>query len=104
MSHVVFSGNTAATSGGAIDNYGGPLTLTNTTVSGGKARYGGGIYNNAGSTLTVINSTFSGNESVSNNNGGGIDNGGTLTLTGATISENFSLRAPAGESKTMAVR
>ncbi len=90
VSNVVFSGNTAATSGGAIGNYGGPLTLTNTTVSGGKAQYGGGIYNNAGSTLTVIDSTVSGNESVSNNNGGGIDNGGTLTLTGATVSQNFS--------------
>ncbi len=60
------------------------LTLSGLTISGGNSNNGGGIYN--GGTLTVINSTISGNSSSSY--GGGINNGGTLTVTNSTISGN----------------
>ena len=66
------------------------------TVTGGNANgnvdsnhpekiYGGGVYN--GGTLTVTNSTLSDNTA---SRGGGIYNDGTLTVTGSTISENLS--------------
>jgi len=47
---------------------------------------GRGIDNDYGGTLTLNNSTISGN--TANNNGGGISNYGTLTLTNSTISGN----------------
>jgi hypothetical protein len=69
----------------------GNLTLQNVTVRDGCAdgsgvnRDGGGILN--GGTLTVINSTISGNRA--RNDGGGIDiDGGTVTITNSTISGN----------------
>ncbi|MGA9721296.1 MAG: choice-of-anchor Q domain-containing protein [Candidatus Binatus sp.] len=56
-----------------------------TIENGGSAMgFGGGINN--GGTLTVTNSTISGNASESE--GAGIYNGGTLTVTGSTISGN----------------
>ncbi|REJ53046.1 MAG: endo-1,3-1,4-beta-glycanase ExsH [Microcystis aeruginosa DA14] len=67
--------------GRGIDNdYGGTLTLNNSTITGNTATYGGGIDNNG--TLTLTNSTISGNT------GGGIHNWGTLTLTNSTITGN----------------
>jgi hypothetical protein len=54
--------------------------------AGGQLGTGGGIAN--GGTLTVTNSTISGNSAFES--GGGIDNGGTLTFTDSTISRNSS--------------
>ena len=50
----------------------------------GPERTGGGIYN--GGTLTVTNSTLSRNSTVGD--GGGVCNAGTLTLTNSTMSGN----------------
>jgi hypothetical protein len=60
--------------------------VTNSTLSGNRApiESGGGIVN--GGTLTVTNSTFSGNSGGSF--GGGISNSGTLTVTNSTLSGN----------------
>ena len=73
--------------GGGILNYGGKLTVINSTISGNSAFFGGGgIYNDgAVSTLTVINSTISGNSA---DFGGGVFNGGTLAVNNSTISGN----------------
>ncbi|MCA3748338.1 MAG: CSLREA domain-containing protein [Rubrobacter sp.] len=71
-------------------------TISGLTLSGGSPPYdnrtygrGGGIYN--GGTLTLTNSTVSGNTSSSfggSSFGGGIFNVGTLTLTNSTVSGN----------------
>jgi predicted outer membrane repeat protein len=66
------------------------LTLTNATVSvnsADRALHGGGISN--GGTLTVTRSTISGNFTLGV--GGGIDNGGTLTVTSCTLSGNTAV-------------
>jgi len=82
----------ATTEGGGICNFGGRLTLTNSTVSGNTANSGGGIWNIFGGQLTLTNSTVSGNTA---NRGGGIANvgglftgGATLALTNSTVSGN----------------
>jgi len=61
------------------------VTLKNLTITNGTAGagIGGGIYN--GGTLTVANSTFSGNSA---GYGGGIFSNGTLTVTNSTFSGN----------------
>jgi CSLREA domain-containing protein len=62
------------------------LTLQNLTIANGSASggLGGGIWNEGG-TLTVTNSTFSNNSAA---NGGGIFNAGTLIVTDSTFSGN----------------
>jgi hypothetical protein len=76
-------------SGGGIANYGGTLTLTNSTISGnnvtGYPGQGGGVYNSG--TLTLTKSTVSGN-SVGFDSGGGVFNSGTATLIHSTVSGN----------------
>jgi hypothetical protein len=72
--------------GGGIENAGGTLTITNSTISGNTAQFGGGISSNSGS-VTVTNSTISGN--TAEFDGGGIYNiFGPLTVTNSTISDN----------------
>ncbi|MCY2940153.1 MAG: hypothetical protein NTV50_00615 [Planctomycetota bacterium] len=111
ITNSTISGNTSSTSGGIL-NYYGTLTVTNSTISGNTSYNGGAIWNN--SNLTITNSTLSGNTSktfgkgggiynrydgilnianttlASNtaNLGGGIFNGGALTLTNSTLSGN----------------
>ena len=76
--------------GGITVDFGGTLTLTNSTVSGNSAYdRGGGVYNRG--TVTLTNSTVSGNTAASfekNNSGGGVYNRGTVTLTNSTVSGN----------------
>lgn len=67
---------------GILNN--GTLTVSNSTISANFAAYGGGIYNNG--TLTLINSTVSNNSAVAG--AGIVNNGGTMTLTQSTISGN----------------
>lgn len=76
-----FASNTASTgSGGALFNASstGSLTLTNTTLVGNTAAgSGGAIQDGAGSTLISVNDTISGNTATA---GGGILAGGKETL------------------------
>jgi hypothetical protein len=80
-------------SGGGIYNAG-DLTLERVTVRENKANFGGGIYNGSGATLAIINSTISGNTAIDpgicdGGYGAGIWNdGGTVTLTSSTITDN----------------
>jgi parallel beta-helix repeat protein len=78
--------------GGGIYNGGGELMITNSVVSNNPAGvsdpfpvgYGGGISN--GGTLTITNSTINGNGCYLA--GGGIDNYGTLIISSSTVSGN----------------
>ena len=89
VTQSVLSGN-SATSGGAIYNDGGTTTVTDSTFSANSADYGGAILVFSGS-VTVANSTFSGNSAVEG--GGGIHSSQTtgtndLIVTNSTFSGN----------------
>ncbi|MCL4541670.1 MAG: CSLREA domain-containing protein, partial [Chloroflexi bacterium] len=72
-----------------ISNQGANVTLTAVTVTGGSISNGnGGGIDNAG-TLVVSNSTISGNMATGGF-GGGIDNAGTLVVSNSTISGNMA--------------
>ncbi len=86
---TTFSNNSANFGGGILNNSGGTLTVTDSTLSTNSAGVNGaGIYNQSGgSTLRVTNSTFS--ENSAGETGGGIfNNQATLTVTNSTFSEN----------------
>lgn len=91
LTDSIVSGNITTDYGGGIWNYtNGVVDLTNTTVSLNTAVGGAGIYNYRG-TVSLANSTVSSNSVTSNiNNGGGIynDSSATLTLTRSTIFGN----------------
>jgi hypothetical protein len=72
-------------SGGGIDNKGGTVTISNSTVAGNDAGVGdvgdgGGIYNDMDGTLTLNNATVSGNSDGDGYGGGGIYNDMSATL------------------------
>jgi hypothetical protein len=85
------TGNSADSDlGGGVwnDSYS-TLTVTNSTITGNFAGYiGGGVFNERYSTLIVTNSIISGNST--NVNGGGLSNHGTLTVINSTITGNFT--------------
>jgi CSLREA domain-containing protein len=63
------------------------VQLSGLTIQNGSSDSGGGIYN--GGTLTLTNCTLNGNSAGRiGGYGGGIYNGGTLTLTNCTLSSN----------------
>jgi predicted outer membrane repeat protein len=101
VTDCTFSGNSAATYGGGIYNFGGIVKVSNSTLSGNSASAdnGGGIENATQGTLTVTNSTLSGNSAGTL--GGGICNDlrATATVTSCTLSAN-SARAGGGISNT----
>ncbi|TGA93676.1 hypothetical protein [Streptomyces sp. MZ04] len=86
-------GNQITGDGGGISNEGGYVTLVNSRVltniafdQDKDAADGGGISNNADGTLTIKKSTIAGN--TSEEDGGGIQNQGTLTAEGTLFSKN----------------
>lgn len=95
ISGVTITGGSApGDAGGGIYNYGGALTVMNSTVSLNSSVVGGGLYNEGylapGSTLTVINSTVSNNSTTSAGGGGILNNFGALTVINSTISSNVT--------------
>jgi hypothetical protein len=90
------SNGVVESSGGGIANFGGTLTLMNSTISGNhnsafygynRSRYGGGGVANFGGSLAILNSTISDNNAYGI--GGGIANfGGSVTVLNSTISRN----------------
>jgi predicted outer membrane repeat protein len=87
VNSVTLTQNNAVVSGGAIANAG-SLTVINSVLSTNTSALGAAIANTlAASGLQVISSTIAGNTATVN--GGGISNlGGTVTITGSTISTN----------------
>jgi CSLREA domain-containing protein len=83
---TIKNGYLATYSGGGINNWGGTLTITNSTFSGNTSgvTHGGGI-DSANGTLTITNSTFSGNSGFF---GGAISNRGALTVANSAFSGN----------------
>ncbi len=87
------NGNAGTFAGGGLFNAGN-TTLNNVTVRANTAAQGGGISNAAGARLALANSKVSANtisavaDSSPGGSAGGIENAGSLTLTGATISGN----------------
>ncbi len=87
---TIANGRVSGPGGGILNNQGGALTITNSTITGNSAlgfNAGGGIANGGTipGTLTVINSTLSANSSSF---GGGAISGGTTTVISSTISGN----------------
>ena len=88
ITESVFFNNIAVCSGGGLFNEG-TITVTRTLFSandGGPEGEGGGLFNNYGGTMTVIDSTFMGN--MGRINGGAIYNHGTLIVRGSTFTGN----------------
>jgi len=80
--------NTAAMSGGGLQNEG-TATLTGTEIRGNDApALGGGIFNAAGRMLSLADCVVSGNTTLGD--GGGIFNSGTLDLTRVSVSLNMA--------------
>jgi hypothetical protein len=79
--------------------FGNNLTLDRLTITGGVAAQGGGI--NSGGTLTITDSTVTGNTASIpsvSGQGGGIWNGGTATITDSTITANSAVVQSVNES------
>jgi hypothetical protein len=119
LTESTVSGNSSSDVGGGIINFGGTLTLLNSTVHENTSQTdaGGGIFNNSGtvtlsdSTIRANNAEFGAgianldtlivNRSVVAENycdvaGGGIFNRGTVTITNTTISQNVAQTASGG--------
>ncbi|MBN1668464.1 MAG: CSLREA domain-containing protein [Anaerolineales bacterium] len=91
IANTTFSDNDAFNRGGAIYNQDASITVTNSSFENNQTSStvietgGGGIYN--GGSLSVSFSTFSGN--IAGKLGGGIYNdSGTITIASSTFSEN----------------
>jgi hypothetical protein len=83
----VISNNKAGPGGGGGIKSGGKLMLTSTTVSGNTtSSYGGGLLLLGPGTATLQQSAVTGN--IAAIDGGGIYNGGTLTLSESSVSSN----------------
>ena len=87
-----FDYNRAIKSGGGIYNTG-TMTINASTfqnnevnILNGPGESGGAIYNTSTGSATITDSTFVGN--IASQSGGGIANGGMMTITNSTISAN----------------
>src|SRR5450759_42261 len=116
ISDVMFLGNRALGSGGAIYTIGVGAAVTNSTFSSNSAQWGGAIWgsgtvtnsnfsnntaSHAGGAIyglgTVTNSTFSNNTAFGTGGGGAIEGGGgTLTVTNSTFSNNTASNGHGG--------
>ena len=91
---TIVDNNAASQAGGGILNEGGTVTLSATQVYSNTAKndnvsngHGGGINNRSGDVV-VEGSLIYGNAAWGESNGGGIQNGGTLTVTRTTLRGN----------------
>ena len=85
VSTSTFTGNTAAISGGAINNFN-KLVLSDDTFTNNSAATGGAVANEANSSITISQSTLTSNSATGS--GGGIDNLGTLTVSNSSVVNN----------------
>ena len=78
--------------GGAIVNWAGELSISESSFSGNSAEWGGAIYNAGDGELSIINSSFSRNSAE---RGGAIDNAGELDVTNSAFQNNLADRGGA---------
>lgn len=78
----------AVTGGGIKNNADATLTMSGGVILGCYGTDCGGIYNAEGGTMNITGGTISGN--TSNAGGGGVVNYGTATISGATIHNNHA--------------
>ncbi|MDS4059341.1 MAG: putative Ig domain-containing protein [Candidatus Contendobacter sp.] len=71
--------------GGGIYNAG-TLTISGGGVGDNRSSYGGAIFNETGGTITITGSLIMANRATYS--GGGIENRGTMTISGSTLSGN----------------
>jgi hypothetical protein len=93
LQRVTVSGNrtTGGSNGGGIASSGAGASLMaqDCTVSGNTAAgSGAGIFNDTGTTATITDTVITGNTAGNNDNGAGVENLGTMTINGCTISLN----------------
>ena len=81
LNRVTITGNSLGGVGNAAN-----LLVLNSTIAGNSAETGAGLYNGATATAVVANTTISGNTATLE--GGGVQNGGGLTLANTTIAGN----------------
>ena len=95
----------AGKQGGGLYNSG-TTTLSGVTVTGNTAASGGGITNTAGANLHLVSSTVSNNTATSGADShpggpaGGINNAGSLTASGSTVTGNMAGRGGLGINDT----
>src|SRR5205809_3571627 len=70
------------------------VTIDGVVLTGGAAKNGAGVLVRAGAALELLNSTLAANAAT--DQGGGIDNQGTVTVTGSTIVDNTALKKGGG--------
>ncbi len=80
--------------GGGIENDGGMLTITRSTVSGNSSAFGGGVENFSG-ILTLNQCTFA-NNTASLNGGGIFSSGGSISVNQSTICGNAAATGTGG--------
>ncbi|MBT9330157.1 beta strand repeat-containing protein [Paracidobacterium acidisoli] len=96
VANCLITGNTANGNGAGVDNEG-TLTLTGTSITGNQSVNmgdvvpigNGGLFNDTNATATILDSNISSNTSDPfSQNGGGIENNGTLTLIDSIVNGN----------------
>ena len=100
LSQMTFQHGGGTADGGGVYNCFGTLTVIDSIITGNRIRsgngadgYGAGIYNCPSSTLTLINTTISDNSALI---GGGICNGGLLTIINTTFSGTIARKQRGG--------
>ncbi len=80
--------------GGGIDNEGGTVTITRSSIVNNVAAYrGGGVQNQGFGSMTIVNSTIANNTAGPSGTGGGIRSLLPMTLTDCTIYGNSAQTA-----------
>ena len=95
LQNGVTSGSGASGNGGAIHNRG-TLTLVDTTIINNIANVeGGAIYNDTNAVISITDSIVSNNTAIADD-GGAIDNHGSLVISGSTLEYNSSTNDDGG--------
>src|SRR3984893_4028228 len=93
VTNCTLTGNSTYFDGGGIYNKSAAPKVTDSKPSGNTDGAGAGILNDNGGAVTVTNSTLTGNDSFDTGGGGIFNSSGIVTVTNSTLSDNFSQNA-----------